>query len=266
MRAVMALVAVFCMTVASGPAIDARPADAGPQEPSYLLLDAANGELLDARWVDRDRPLPLGSLIKPFTALAYAGAHRLTYPSVVCRGRADGCWLPDGHGQVDIVRAIAGSCNAYFHHLSQRTSSEMLASTLRRFGVPASAGAITPASMVGLGTGLLLAPSAVARGYLELAARATQPGVVPVAEGLILSARSGTGRAVGEAMGPADAFAKTGTAPCVHVPRTSGDGYAAVVYPADRPRLVLLVQAHGRTGAETAALAGPLLRHAVEVR
>jgi transpeptidase family protein len=237
-----------------------------PHEPSYLLIDATTGRVLDARWDDPGRPLPMGSLIKPFTALAFAEGHRFTYPTLVCRGSADGCWLPAGHGRVSMAAAIAGSCNAYFRELSQGTSPDMLVSILRRFGMRASAADVTPASMVGLGESLKLAPSAIAHGYLEIVTRATQPGVAPIAEGMMTSSRTGTGRAVGAALGHADAFVKTGTAPCVHPDKASGDGYTVVVYPADRPRVVLIVQAHGRTGAETAGLAGVLLRSAVEVR
>jgi cell division protein FtsI/penicillin-binding protein 2 len=184
----------------------------------------------------------------------------------MCRGGADGCWLPAGHGRISMAAAIAGSCNAYFRQLSESTSPEMLVSTLRRFGMVAPTAGVTPASMVGLGESLKLAPSAIARGYLEIVARAVQPGVAPIVEGMMTSSRTGTGRAVGAALGHADAFVKTGTAPCLHPHRASGDGYTVAVYPADRPRVVLIVQAHGRTGAETAVLAGELLRRAVEVR
>ncbi len=271
------VVQAFGPAVSSGPATGGRKdphdidseARADPvtgREPAYLLIDAVTGRPLDAHWDDSNRPLPMGSLIKPFTALAYAEAHRFTYPTLVCRGSADGCWLPAGHGRIAIGAAIAGSCNAYFRQLSRHTSPESLVSTLQWFGMRASAADVTPASMVGLGEGLKLTPSAIVHGYLELVSRARQPGVSPIVEGMIVSARTGTGRAVGAAMGHADAFVKTGTAPCVHSPRASGDGYTVVVYPADRPRVVLLVQAHGRTGAETAGLAGALLHDAVEVR
>lgn len=263
---VVAVFGVAALVPPSVPQATARGSDATAREPAYLLMDAVTGRQLAARWDDPSRPLPMGSLIKPFTALAYADAHRFTYPTFACRGRADGCWLPAGHGRVGIVAAIAGSCNAYFHQLSRYTTPEMLVSTLEWFGMPASAREVTPASMVGLGEGLKLTPSAIAHGYLELVARAGQPGVSPIVEGMMASARAGTGRAVGAAMGHTDAFVKTGTAPCVHSPNASGDGYAVVVFPADRPRVVLLVQAHGRTGAETAGLAAVLLRNAVEVR
>ena len=72
--------------------------------------------------------------------------------------------------------------------------------------------------------------------------------------------------AVGAAIGHTDALVKTGTAPCSHSPRGSADSYTIIVYPANRPRVVLLVQAHGRTGAETAASAGALLTGAVGAR
>ena len=163
--------------------------------------------------------MPVGSLIKPFTALAYADTHRFTYPAFTCRGSADGCWLPAGHGRVGIAEAVAGSCNAYFRQLAQRTAPDALVARLLRFGMRADLAAATPAAMVGFGDALKLAPSAVIRGYLELVSRAGQPGVSPIVQGMLASARTGTGRAVGAAIGGADALVKTGTAPCSHSPR-----------------------------------------------
>jgi hypothetical protein len=246
--------------------IEAHRDDSLLRAPSYLLVDAATERVLDARWDDLERPLPVGSLIKPFTALAYADTHQLTYPTFTCRGSADDCWLPAGHGRVGIAEAVAGSCNAYFRQLAQRTAPDALVARLRWFGVRADLAAVTPSAMVGFGDALKLAPSAVVRGYLELVSRAGQPGVLPIIQGMRASARTGTGRRVGEAIGGADALVKTGTAPCSHVPRATADGYTVVIYPADRPRVVLLVQAHGRTGAETAAFAGELLTRALAAR
>ncbi len=97
--------------------------------------------VLDARWDDLERPLPFGSLIKPFTALAYADAHRFTYPTFTCRGSADGCWLPAGHGRVGIVDAVAGSCNAYFRTARARRPRPTRWSTrLRWFGMRTESG------------------------------------------------------------------------------------------------------------------------------
>ena len=259
------LAVAFVATVALTP-IEAHPDNLPRPAPSYVLVDATTQHVLRARWDDLERPVPIGSLIKPFTALAYADTHRFTYPAFRCRGSVDGCWLPAGHGRVDIAAALAGSCNAYFRQLAERTAPDALVARLLRFGMRADLAAATPAAMVGFGDAIKLAPSAVIRGYVELVSRAGQPGVSPIVQGMLASARTGTGRAVGVAIGSADSLVKTGTAPCSHSPRGSADGYTIVIYPADRPRIVLLMQAHGRTGAETAAFAGELLISALATR
>jgi cell division protein FtsI/penicillin-binding protein 2 len=244
---------------------EARSGDPARRQVSYLLVSAETEQVIDAHWDDRERPLAIGSLIKPFTALAYADTHRFTYPTFECRGSAGGCWLPAGHGRLGLAGAIAASCNAYFRQLGEKTSPDAFAGRLQTLGLRADVLAATPSAMVGLGETLKLAPSAVIRGYLELVARAGQPGVAAIVEGMRSSAVSGTGKGVGAAVG-AGALVKTGTAPCSHSPRATADGYTIVVYPADHPRIALLVQAHGRTGAETAVSAGELLARAVSTR
>jgi cell division protein FtsI/penicillin-binding protein 2 len=265
MRTIALAVALAAATTLIQPA-HANSDDVVRRTPSYLLVDATSERMLDSRWPDSERPLPFGSLIKPFTALAYADTHGFVYPTFTCRGRIDGCWLAAGHGHINVAAAIAGSCNAYFAQLARRTPPDALAARLQRFGIGVDAAAATPASMVGFGDVLKLTPSAVIHGYLELVSRAGQPGLSPILQGMLASARTGTGRAVGAAVGAVDTMVKTGTAPCTHSPRAAADGYAVVVYPADRPRVVLLMQAHGRTGAETAASAGELLRTTLSVR
>ena len=44
-----------------------RPPDALHGELSYLLIDATTQRIVEARWDDREKPVPVGSLIKPFT-------------------------------------------------------------------------------------------------------------------------------------------------------------------------------------------------------
>src|SRR5215467_4819289 len=85
---------------------------------SYLLFDAETRVLLSSRWADAGRPIALGSLMKPFTALAYAEAHNFQYPTHVCKGEASGCWQIHPHGELDIVSATAVSCNSYFRALA----------------------------------------------------------------------------------------------------------------------------------------------------
>ena len=87
-----------------------------------------------------------------------------------------------------------------------------------------------------------------------------------IVSGLTLAAASGTAAGVGGSRGQGDMLAKTGTAPCSHRGReaglgpSNGDGYVIVLYPADRPRRTLLLQAHGLTGRQAANIAGKMLR------
>src|SRR5713226_401892 len=102
---------------------------------SYLLLDGRSGELLSSRWDDPAKPIPLGSLVKPFTALAYAEGHGFQYPVHLCRGGASGCWRPRPHGKLDIVSAISFSCNSYFRALASNLTGEQMLPTASRFGL-----------------------------------------------------------------------------------------------------------------------------------
>lgn len=74
------------------------------------------------------------------------------------------------------------------------------------------------------------------------------------------SAKRGTARSVDAALGRNAALAKTGTAACSHTPHGAADGFTVVLYPAARPRLLLLVRVHGVTGAESTRVAGAMLR------
>ena len=40
-------------------------------EAEYLVVDVRTREVLASRWPNAQVPIPLGSLVKPFTALAY---------------------------------------------------------------------------------------------------------------------------------------------------------------------------------------------------
>ena len=230
------------------------------QDISYLLLDAGTGDLISVRWPALSQPVPMGSLLKPFTALAYGEAHSFRYPEYVCRGQAGGCWRPRGHGRVGITEAIAHSCNAYFRALAEQVPAEDLAALLRRYGVNATGATESASAKIGLGKGWKSSPLAMARAYLALASRSGDAGSQDLATGMLLSARFGTGSGVDRAIHGDRARVKTGTAPCVHPHRLPGDGYAVVLYPAEAPRFLLLVQVHGDPGSRAAVVAGRILR------
>ncbi len=224
----------------------------------YVLLDARTGETIAAHGLDA--AAPFGSLIKPFTALAYAQSHGFAYPEFSCRGTASGCWLPRGHGRIGIGDAVAHSCNAYFRNLASQVSSHEVVTVLQRFGIRGLDEDATPETMIGLGRKWQAAPADIARAYSELSQRAGEPGVRELLGGMAMARTYGTGRAVETV----SALVKTGTSPCVHTPAMPGDGYVMLLYPAEAPRLALLVRVHGMPGSQAAAIGGKMLRTALE--
>jgi cell division protein FtsI/penicillin-binding protein 2 len=240
---------------------------------SYLLLDES-GNVVAQRWrVAADReplavselnsaqtPVSPGSLVKPFLAMAYGEQHGGEFPKVHCLGTRSRCWLPAGHGTLELEEAIAQSCNAYFLELAAGLDRTRAGQTFARYGL-AGPDAHTPnESLAGLGTGWRETPLALARAYLKLAKERQHPIQGRIAIGMLDSAMRGTARAVDAVLGGNAALAKTGTAVCSHTPRGAADGFAVVLYPAAQPRLLLLVRVHGITGAESAKVAGAMLR------
>lgn len=231
---------------------------------SYLLFDAQTQVLLSSRWEDSARPIPLGSLVKPFTALAYVQAHNFTYPTHVCKGEASGCWQIHPHGELDIVSAIAVSCNSYFRALAANLRGEQLLATAKTFGLEPPNPELTGASLMGLGEEWAISPLHMGHAYLEVYRRRDQPGVRELLNGMAQSARHGTGAGVGRALQPTDALVKTGTAPCTHPHSAPADGFVVALVPANQPEILLMIRVHGVAGAKAAVTAGRMLRRMQE--
>jgi hypothetical protein len=248
-RAILGLAAAAPLRAATlpeqsaGNALDHAFPDTGV---SYLLTDCATTREICSRWAHFIDPVPLGSLVKPFTALAYGEACGFRYPVFTCSGAH--CWLAQGHGRVEIGSAIAHSCNAYFLELARDVTPQALESVIQRFGLNAPDPGFEPASLIGLGTAWRVSPFAIARAYSEMIARSSDPGVHELLAGMALSAQSGTGRGVG-----AGAYVKTGTA--------GHDGYVIALFPSDAPRFNLLVRVHGVPGAQAAWVCGKMRRY-----
>ena len=216
---------------------------------SYLLLETATGRVIASRWDHPEEPAPIGSLVKPFTALAYGETHDFHFPVFNCDG--NDCWLPQGHGRMTIATAIAHSCNAYFLDLARDVQPDALETVTRRFSLNPPDPWSLPPALIGLHGSWRIPPLAIARAYSELTARSTDRGVHEMLTGMALSARSGTGRGAGKG-----AYVKTGTAPCIHEPHQMGDGFTIALYPTDAPRYTLLVRVHGVPGAVAASTCG----------
>src|SRR5215831_2662735 len=175
---------------------DTSPAGAGflcsqRQNLSYLLLDAHSGTVLASEWPGSETPIPLGSLVKPFTALAYGEKHEFKYPVHVCRGTASGCWLPRGHGQMHLDTAIANSCNSYFSALTRNMRASDVRPVARMFGLQEPDADSSDASLAGIGAHWPISPLAMARAYVELSHRFQQPGVSQILAGMEQSSRMG---------------------------------------------------------------------------
>jgi cell division protein FtsI/penicillin-binding protein 2 len=217
---------------------------------NYIVIDIRTRQLVQQDWPDAEVPIPVGSLVKPFTALAASGP----FPEYVCRGTIDRCWLQKGHGAEQFRDALANSCNAYFLHLAKDVDAHSLAVVAAKFGIPPPVDE-TPESRIGLGRNWQISPVALTRAYCELASRAVEPRVAEILAGMKQAAESGTASAIGRG-----ALAKTGTAPCAAQRKHKGDGFTIVLQPAESPRLAILVRVHGVPGAEAAKSAVPLAR------
>jgi cell division protein FtsI/penicillin-binding protein 2 len=213
---------------------------------SYLVLDTPTGHVIASRWTNPNLPIPAGSLVKPFTAFAYGETHAFRFPEYTCRTQ---CWLPGGHGRLNLEQALANSCNVYFRELAKGVDPIALAQVCRRLGLP------LPSSMTdltGAGDSWKIAPLDLARAFSQLP---RYPEAREILAGLRMAAESGTAKAIGR-----NALAKTGTAQCSHEPREAADGLAIALFPAEAPRYTVLVRKNGTTGANTAIVAAQIRR------
>ncbi len=212
----------------------------------YVLLRAGASSVVGLRWRDAERPAPLGSLVKPFLALAYGSSHGWEFPQLDCSG----CWLPRGHGRLDVRRALAQSCNSYFLRIASMTAREDVERVAGCYGLTMP-GDTSAEALIGGRAGWRATPLQTALAYNELAQRRGEPGVTLIFDALRQCAEMGTASGIG-----AGAAAKTGTAPCVHADRAPGDGLVATILPG----YVLVARAHGVPGAECARRAGAIVR------
>jgi stage II sporulation protein D len=229
------------------PAVLTPLIDRAAPDAEYLVIDIRTREVLASRWPDAQVPIPLGSLVKPFTALAYHG----NFPEYECAG--DRCWLKRGHGRLNFTRALAESCNSYFLQLAQHIDPADIRRIAAKYQLPFP-DTDSPETIIGLGTDWQISPLALTRAYAELSQRSGEPVVSKILHGMAESARTGTSSAIRPG-----ALAKTGTARCLSNLHHSTDGYTVVLEPADAPRVALLVRVHNVPGAEAAKTAARIL-------
>ncbi len=267
----------------------------------YLLLDFQSREILAERWPHDEMPIAPGSLLKPFIALAYAQTRErnaplqsqppaapVSFPHIVCHGKADGCWRAGGHGLVGLEQALAVSCNAYFFVLARETTAhrDALRHVSATYGLPAPPPNPTASMLIGVTPEWRIPPLTLARAYASLIGSSgmqqdmdlvgiDRQVTARLREGMREAASSG-GTAAKAGGHTGGVLAKTGTASCVREPvasparsgndtqeqsrcRVNGDGLVILAAPAEHPRWLLLVRERGTTGAVTAEIAGKML-------
>ncbi len=217
-----------------------------------LVLDLRRGEILGDTFTPHTSAIPVGSLLKPFLALAYAATHSAPLPTEVCHGLPDRCWKPAGHGTMTLVSALANSCNAYFLQLARDLEPGSIPY------LPAPPQHASPATLIGLTPEWRIAPEALARAYAALLAAPSSAVQDQVLKGMRGSATYGTAARIG--VHPGGVLAKTGTAPCVDGPcAIDGDGLVLAAAPASHPTVLVLLRQRGTNGAVAAAAAGRVL-------
>ena len=133
---------------------------------AFALMDIRTGRIL---WIENPKVLSsfvfqAGSTFKLVTAYAALDSgkvdiHDIFYcrgnpkPAKILDGRKKGsgvkCWLESGHGPVDLMRALAYSCNLYFARLAHAVPARELVKAARLFGLGQSTCSDIPGEVSG---------------------------------------------------------------------------------------------------------------------
>ena len=284
---------------------------------AVLLWDLTRGQTLAAvRAEVFAEPRCLGSLVKPFVLLAYLNEHcndltshppippcprgdKLADPQTSdgvnralqpCVGRATPqcpveCWYKPGHGNLEMSRALAFSCNQYFYQVSKQTSPAAFFRILTTQGLSpnsdlSAATGLLPETMMGLDSNLKLLPVQVLKAYGALISEhpSAETGLSStptfahsiLLNGLRVGALEGTSALAQRAMPPNQyLLGKTGTSPAFTGGRylkSRTDGWFLGFYPAAQPVLAVMVYYPGGLGARDAApLGGQAIRMYLEM-
>jgi len=199
--------------------------------------------------------LPVGSLLKPFVAEAWARAHPGKVPP---RIHCSGCWQGVAHGVVDLPQALRVSCNTYFRTLAAETPPEILEATLENegFRVPHS---LSPETAIGLPAGepALIGPEALLQAYVRMTRTPWASGE-PVRQQVLAGMREAALSGTANGLGHRGYWAKTGTVAALDATPLATSGFSLAVD--DSGWAILALLPHG-TGKEAARqLSAPLGR------
>lgn len=100
---------------------------------------------------------PPGSTFKAVMAMAALENHIITPESrIFCPGHfflgnhQFNCWKPGGHGAVDVIGALAESCDTFFYHMAQKLGADKIAEMMHHFGLGETLGIEVPGEKPGI--------------------------------------------------------------------------------------------------------------------
>ncbi|MCF8054077.1 MAG: penicillin-binding protein 2 [Deltaproteobacteria bacterium] len=127
------------IAMVNSPSFDPNKFITGISEKEWKKLLSSSGNPLNNRAVAG--LYPPASLYKPFIATAALEEKIVeTNTSVYCRGSLEigdnvfRCWKKEGHGRVDLHRAIVESCDVYFYSLAKSLTVDAIAKYAQRYG------------------------------------------------------------------------------------------------------------------------------------
>ncbi|MBN1755544.1 hypothetical protein JW877_04940 [bacterium] len=239
---------------------------------------------------------PVGSTIKPFTALAALrkGVWDPEQPFCCQPAPIDSpltkrCWYTPGHGVLNFPEALAHSCNLYFLELASKLDYKFFLEVLEEFKltVPDNLRFQNQTqklkAMVGLDYSLLLNLKSLLRAYAALInggilfpennqtpniLKLSHDNIFLIREGMRLSATIGTGIKAQEVVGETPILSKTGTAPyCMEGRYIPSKTHALFIgfAPENNPVWGVLVMAKEGMGAlEGAIKGGQILKYCLQ--
>lgn len=276
----------------------------GDREGAVLVMDPATGRLRAVvnQQIAFNEAFPPGSSIKPFTTLAAlrSGVIDSQY-KIKCQGRYSSgsfeivCSHPRSDAPLDVVHALAYSCNFFFATASERLPASAFESLLasygfgRKTGVSASesagripAGTLASGSALGEGDQILVTPIQLIRGYVALisgrllrpytgasSSRVDDAGYLRLnsterqilVKGMRGAVSYGTAASAQLGSVPMFVYGKTGTSASSNGFRTQG-WFVAMAAPAQDadPTLAVLVFLRRSHGSECADVVRPILQ------
>jgi hypothetical protein len=234
-----------------------RPGDSG----GFVVYEARTLKPLYAGSNRFDLPeqTAAASVAKTFCAYAVLRNALLTADEVqLCDG--DG-YKPEGHGRVNVVEALALSCNTFFEKAGCRLTWDQFRESCRRLGGFDARLPEKPASLLER-LDVYAHGSQIATGFEELARLARAVAFSPPEDVALAVVRRGwreavtSGTALAANVAGAEVAGKTGT-----LPDPPWERKFAAFAPLSAPRWVVAVRSAGQEGASPAEMAGRVFRN-----